>query len=235
MPRTPIDYSNTIIYKLRHKEDYENNNIYVGHTTDFTKRKSNHKSRTTNTSDNNDKFPVYVCIRNNGGWNMWEMIQIEKYPCVDENEAKTRERYWIDYLKSCLNKQLPNRTQKEYREENYDKCVKDEKIWRENNKGKIYERDKKYREENKEKIYEMKKEWCEINKEKEAERKKNNYESNKEEIKKRTKEWYDTNKNEINSRRYVKITCECGEVISKNSLSGHLKTKKHQQIINDKK
>ena len=38
MPRTPIDYSNTIIYKLRHKEDNENDNIYVGHTTDFTKR-----------------------------------------------------------------------------------------------------------------------------------------------------------------------------------------------------
>ena len=210
----------------------------MGHTTDFAKRKSNHKSRTTNTSDNSHNshnFPVYVCICDNGGWYMWEIIQIEKYSCIDENEAKTRERYWIDYSKCPLNKQLPNRTPKEYREDNYEKCVEVQKIWRANNKAKIYERDKKYREENKEQIYEKKKEWFEINKEKEAERKRNNYENNNEEIKQRTKVWYDTHKDEINSRRYVKITCKCGEVISQNSLSGHLKTKKHHQIINDKK
>ena len=35
MPKLPIDHSNTIIYKLVHKEDYENANIYIGSTTDF--------------------------------------------------------------------------------------------------------------------------------------------------------------------------------------------------------
>ena len=48
MPRLPIDYSNTTIYKLVHKEDYDNANIYIGSTTDFIRRKNNHKSNCCN-------------------------------------------------------------------------------------------------------------------------------------------------------------------------------------------
>jgi predicted GIY-YIG superfamily endonuclease len=43
MPRTPIDYSKTIIYKLIKNEDYDNTHIYIGSTTDFTRRKNEHK------------------------------------------------------------------------------------------------------------------------------------------------------------------------------------------------
>ena len=44
MPRTPINYANTIIYKIQHIDNDEF--LYVGHTTDFTKRKTAHKSNT---------------------------------------------------------------------------------------------------------------------------------------------------------------------------------------------
>jgi len=44
MPKVPIDYSKTVIYKLVHKEDYDNANLYIGSTTNFTKRKCEHKS-----------------------------------------------------------------------------------------------------------------------------------------------------------------------------------------------
>ena len=37
-------------------------------------------------------------IRKNGGWENWCMIEIEKYPCNDKNEAKARERYWLETL-----------------------------------------------------------------------------------------------------------------------------------------
>jgi predicted GIY-YIG superfamily endonuclease len=40
MPRLSIDYTNTIIYKIQHTDKEEL--IYVGYTTDFTKRKSAH-------------------------------------------------------------------------------------------------------------------------------------------------------------------------------------------------
>ena len=44
MPKLPRDHSNTIIYKLVHKEDYDNANIYIGSTTDFIRRKNSHKN-----------------------------------------------------------------------------------------------------------------------------------------------------------------------------------------------
>ena len=54
MPKLPINYSNTTIYKLVHKEDYDNANIYIGSTTDFIRRKNKHKS-----SCNNEKSIGY--------------------------------------------------------------------------------------------------------------------------------------------------------------------------------
>ena len=42
MPKTPMDYSNCCIYKIEHIEN--DNLVYVGHTTNFNKRKAHHKS-----------------------------------------------------------------------------------------------------------------------------------------------------------------------------------------------
>jgi predicted GIY-YIG superfamily endonuclease len=43
MPKVPIDYKNTIIYKIEHIED--DNLVYVGHTTNWDRRKYQHKQR----------------------------------------------------------------------------------------------------------------------------------------------------------------------------------------------
>jgi hypothetical protein len=102
MPRTPTNYSNTLIYKIVCKDlsiDY----IYVGHTTSFKDRKREHKSRATKLCS----FPLYQKINENGGWNNWDMIEIEKFPCNDANEARARERYWFEELKATLNARSP--------------------------------------------------------------------------------------------------------------------------------
>ena len=52
-------------------------------------------------------------IRDNGDWNNWEMIEIEKYPCDDFNEARSRERYWYEKLNSKLNSRKPFVSKKE--------------------------------------------------------------------------------------------------------------------------
>ena len=39
MPLTPIDYSKTQMYKLIHNDDINNENIYIGSTTNFRLRK----------------------------------------------------------------------------------------------------------------------------------------------------------------------------------------------------
>ena len=89
MPRLAIDYSNTIIYKIVCK-DLNIKDLYVGHTTDFKRRKSEHKGNTTNSKGVPYKLKLYEKMRANGGWDNWDMIEIEKFSCIDGNEAKKK-------------------------------------------------------------------------------------------------------------------------------------------------
>jgi hypothetical protein len=101
MPNTNCDYSRIVIYKIV-CNDLNIIDCYVGHTTDFIKRKYKHKHNTIH----NDSY-VYQYIRDNGGWINWTMIEIEKYPCSDGNEARTKERFWCEQLVSTLNSIKP--------------------------------------------------------------------------------------------------------------------------------
>ncbi len=103
MPRLPTDYSKTIIYKLVKNDDLENENIYIGSTTDFTSRKYSHKGCCNNENSKQHNLKVYKIIRSNGGWGEWSMFEIEKYPCNDKNEALSRERYWYEFYNAKLN------------------------------------------------------------------------------------------------------------------------------------
>ena len=162
MPKLPIDHSNTIIYKLVHKEDYDNVNIYIGSTTDFIRRKNKHKSCcncVTNRDHNNKK---YQYIRDNGGWEEWNMIEVEKFPCNDKREAEAREEYWRCHFNSQLNTKRAYITNeerlekmKQYNEKNKDKI----KEYYDNNKGKISERQKEYYEQNKVRLIEYQKQY----------------------------------------------------------------------------
>jgi hypothetical protein len=81
--------------------------VYVGHTTDFTKRETRHKYDCINHNSKKRNLKVYETIRVNGGWENWTMIEIEKYPCHDKNEARARERYWYELLNANLNMICP--------------------------------------------------------------------------------------------------------------------------------
>ena len=99
MPKEHIDYSNTIIYKIICK-DTTRNDVYVGHTTNFTKRKYLHKSACSNL---NNKLKIYDTIRKNGGWDNWNMVEIAKYNCSDHTEARIKEQEHYELLKANLN------------------------------------------------------------------------------------------------------------------------------------
>ena len=92
MPKLTVDYSKTVIYKIVSK-DLNIKDVYIGHTTDFTKRKCNHKINCNHKMGKAYNHKVYQFIRDNGGWDRFEMIEIEKYPCNDGNEARARERF----------------------------------------------------------------------------------------------------------------------------------------------
>jgi len=154
MPYKPIDYSKTIIYKIVCK-DLEVTEIYVGHTTDFKTRKSSHKHYTTKENDRKYNLKIYKYIRENGGWENFDMIEIEKYSeCKDSNEATARERYWYEQLNAKLNMRFPQRTDEEYRKSNKEEIKK----YFDKNKDKIREQRKQYRNENKDEINNKQKE-----------------------------------------------------------------------------
>ena len=143
MPKKAIDFSKTIIYKIV-CNDLNITECYVGHTTEFTKRKCNHKSACNNENNKSYNFNVYQFIRRNGNWDNWSMIEIEKYNCMDVNEACKRERFWLKTLKATLNKKIPSRTQNEYHQKYNDLNKENKKQFYQDNKEKLKDKMKLY-------------------------------------------------------------------------------------------
>ncbi len=86
MTKKDIDYSKNINYRIVCK-DITISDCYVGSTTNFTKRKSNHKSTCNNINSQKHNNYVYEFIRNHGGWENWDMIEIERFNAIDRNDA----------------------------------------------------------------------------------------------------------------------------------------------------
>jgi hypothetical protein len=149
MPKLITDYSKTIIYKLC-CNDINITDIYIGHTTNFTKRKNCHKRNTYNENDKKYNIKVYQFIRENGGWDNWSMIMVEEYSCNSKLEAEKRERELIEELKASLNCIIPTRNKKEYYQDKKEHIKIVHKKYYINNNDKLKEKDKEYYENNKE-------------------------------------------------------------------------------------
>jgi hypothetical protein len=159
MPKLPMDYSKTIIYKIEHIEN--DSLVYVGHTTNWDNRKYNNKSRCNNVKERYHNLKVYQMIRENGGWNMFRMIEVEIYPCIDKREAEKRESEVLKELKSSMNvkpsyktKEEKKISKKEYREKNKLSIKEYYGNYIENNKQDLLLKKKEYREAKKDKIKE---------------------------------------------------------------------------------
>jgi len=159
MPKVPIDYSKILIYKIVHKDDINNENVYVGSTTNFTQRKWDHATCCNSPNQLSYNTLKYRFIRENGGWDNWKMIEIEKYPCNDKREAEARERYWIEFYKCNLNKNLPIRTSKEYYNTHKEELLSKSKEYNIKNKNEISINKKKYYEMNKDNIIEQRRKY----------------------------------------------------------------------------
>lgn len=88
MPRTPTDYAKILMYKIYKPDETDVDNIYIGHTTDFSCRKSHHKSSCNNPKSTEYNQKKYQYIRGNGGWGCFKMLEIEKYSCKDANRKE---------------------------------------------------------------------------------------------------------------------------------------------------
>ena len=112
MPKIATDYSKTLIYKIV-CIDLNIKDCYVGHTTNFRQRKSLHKSICNNQNSKYYNNYKYKFIRENGGWENWDMVPLEEFPCENNIQARIREQYWINELQSGMNSWRAYRTEEE--------------------------------------------------------------------------------------------------------------------------
>ena len=101
MPLTKVDYSKTIIYKIQHKEVDEL--LYVGSTTDFTRRKAQHKRICNNANSEKYNLKIYSMMRDNGGFDSFNMLVIKEFPCQNKQEVLMEEDKIMREMKSTLN------------------------------------------------------------------------------------------------------------------------------------
>jgi hypothetical protein len=204
MTKKVIDYTKTIFYKIV-CNDLNIKDCYIGHTTNFTKRKTRHKSNCNNENTPTYNLNVYKFIRDNGGWSNWSMIMIDEVKCENVLDARKKEREYIELLKPQLNKEIPTRTQKEWEEANKEKL----KEYREQHTNKMKEYNKIYYEVNKNELLEKNKEYRDQHKDK-------------------IKEYNKNNKDKIKEYKQQLIFCECCKIdIKKDKKSRHYKTMKH--------
>jgi hypothetical protein len=111
MPKTDIDYSNTIIYKIT-CNDTNVSDLYVGHTTNFVERKRAHRHNSINNKSSNYSCKLYEVIRNNGGWYNWKMSIVNFFDCKDQYEARVKEQEYFVSLNATLNSIEPMPTPK---------------------------------------------------------------------------------------------------------------------------
>lgn len=123
------DYKLGKIYKL---ESLSTGLVYIGSTTQtLSQRLAGHKKD-------------YICYKKGNGdfttsykvleCEDYKILLVEDYPCDRKEQLHAREGEWIRKM-DCVNKVIPGRTKKQYRQENSIKINELNRIY---NKKKIY-------------------------------------------------------------------------------------------------
>lgn len=189
------------IYKLIKKGAVNDDMVYIGSTNDVKWRMYNHKCRCTNPESPKYNYKVYKYIRENGGFDEWEMIVIDEIE-VPLIKCEQRDKYEQEYITKYdavnkLNIHYSSRTHQEYREENRELIRERDKIYYENNRELLLEKKKVYRENNREIL---------------SEKKKINYYKNRELL--------------LEKKKQKVCCCICGSFVGKDDLCKHQRTQK---------
>jgi hypothetical protein len=213
-----MKYDQSTIYKLC-CNDLSITDIYIGSTTNFNRRKSQHKSLCNNEKTALHNLYVYQFIRDHGGFQNWSMVEMELFNARDKKNLHRRERHWIETQKASLNSRKSYITEEEikeykaeYRANNADEIKEYQAEYRANNADEI----KEYRANNVDKIKETQSEYRAKNVDK---------------IKERNAEYRVKNADKIKEKHAEKVTCSCGSIISKGGISRHINSKKHQTFL----
>ena len=204
------------IYRISHKLDYDNENVYIGSTTDLHKRKQKHKHSCISETSISYNFKLYQYIRANGGWDNFQFTILRVCNDADKMERLKLEQSFIDVYEPTLNTNSASQT-------------KDE--WYEKNKEKMKIKGVEYRIENREEILKKKKEYHQEHKEEDNKRAREYYQKNKEERIKKSSQYQKEHREEINKKKARVIECECGKNTTQGHISRHQKSKHHQEYL----
>lgn len=210
MPRIPTDYSKALIYKIV-CNDIKIKECYYGSTTNFKARKYGHKTSCNNINSKLYNSTFYQFIRENGGWDNWNMVLVKYYPCNNKLELEREERMCMENDENRLNNNLPAITDdekkehmKKYYKENAVTIREQHKTYYKETKTFRKEKHKKYRDNHKEEA----KKYREDNKE-------------------QNKKYREENKEKL----HTNYDCKCGGHYQYKHKSEHFKSKKHQKYI----
>lgn len=224
-----VNYQNTIIYKLQCKDQELCCLMYYGSTTNMRVRKTQHKSTYNNIIDLRHNDKKYVTIRENGGWDNWEMVEVEKYPCNSNVEKRIREQYWISKYEDNLNMKRAYTSIEERKEQLKQPIyIEKRKDYYKKNKNEINTKHQAYYQDNKEEIKAKVKIYASNNKDKIKENTKKYYVKNKERLKDYQKQRRLDNNDEYKRRDKEKIKNRTIE------QKDHIKNYKHDWYIANK-
>lgn len=235
------NYQNGKIYKIcsHHTDD-----VYYGSTTQsLAVRLGGHKSQMKNWKAG--KGCNYVTSFEVLKYEDSHIVFVADAKCDTKEQLLAKESEYIKKNK-CVNKYVPNRTRKEYYQDNKDEIsekgkqfyiqntdavLKNRKEYYDSNKEKVKERVQKYTVENKEKIQERLKEYRKNNSDRINEKDRVRYQLGKEHAIERQKQYYQNNKERIRNKRKEKMICECGSEIVKTVKKRHDQSQKHQAYL----
>tara|TARA_R110000822_G_scaffold150587_1_gene289712 strand:- start:14 stop:715 length:702 start_codon:yes stop_codon:yes gene_type:complete len=212
---------------------------YVGATQNLTIVIKTYKYTYNNKKDRHYSNKLNTFIRNNKGWENWEIIILATPICVNMCAAYVHKRFYYEKLNSTLNSNYPLRSDKdshavsvikhadkikENRIKNADKIKEYYTDWYANNYEKLQATRKIYYEKN----IDKRKLDYKINIDKIKEGQKIYYEKNIDKIKK----YRTLNADKIKAQQFEVKMCDCGKTYTHQHYARHCKTKFHLSHIN---
>lgn len=210
------DYSQAKIYKIF---CVDNECFYIGSTTNksLAKRRQYH-------IDCANAYPnrkVYKHIRENGGWDLWNIVMIKKVEGITNDEelrmAEEEERVKHHGQLYLLNSQRAYCSPEVAVERNRE----NKKQYHKANKERLAEKGKQYRQEHEEECNERSRQYNE---------------KNRDWINERQKNYYQNNKEFINTQAKQKLLCSiCNCWVRKSDFARHERSQKHQLNLQEVK
>lgn len=171
------DFSNCYIYYIKSMDGVVH---YVGSTSNMNSRKSKHKYNCSHEHCEHYHLDIYQYIRNNGGWESFEIVPIRKIENIsNKTDLLIAERAEMEkfsglknmrgsYLSTEEHLEKKRESNKIWKKQHPEKNAEYQRQWIQNNPEKKREISRKYYESNKEKIGEYQRKYRQQKKQLEA-------------------------------------------------------------------